>query len=34
MAIFLPLIVCCGVCILFGLLMGGFGAFSGLLNKH
>jgi hypothetical protein len=34
MAIFLPLIVCCGVCILLGLVLGGFGAFSGLLNKH
>jgi hypothetical protein len=31
LAIFLPIIVCCGVCILFGLALGGFGAF---LNKQ
>ena len=34
MAIFLPLIVCCGICILFGVVLGGFGAFSQILNKH
>jgi hypothetical protein len=34
MAIFLPLIVCCGICILFGVVLGGFGAFSEMLNKH
>jgi hypothetical protein len=34
MAIFLPLIVCCGVCILFGLILGGFGGFSEFLRKH
>jgi hypothetical protein len=34
MAIFLPLIVCCGVFILFGLLLGGFGGFSEFLKKH
>ena len=34
MAIFLPLIVCCVICIVFGVVLGGFGAFSGLLNKH
>jgi hypothetical protein len=27
MAIFLPLIICCGACVLVGLLAGGFGAF-------
>ena len=31
LAIFLPLIVCCGVCVLLGAVLGGFGAF---LNKH
>ncbi|MEY2550955.1 MAG: hypothetical protein QOG12_1099 [Verrucomicrobiota bacterium] len=31
MAIFLPLIVCCGVAIILGIVLGGFGAF---LNKH
>jgi hypothetical protein len=31
MAIFLPLIVCCGVAIVLGIVLGGFGAF---LNKH
>src|SRR4051812_13002054 len=31
MAIFLPLIVCCGVTIILGIVLGGFGAF---LNKH
>jgi hypothetical protein len=31
LAIFLPLIVCCGVCVLLGVVLGGFGAF---LNKH
>lgn len=31
LAIFLPLIVCCGVCVLLGAVLGGFGA---LLNKH
>ena len=34
MAIFLPLIVCCVVCIVFGVVLGGFGAFSGLFDKH
>ena len=33
-AIFLPLILCCVVCIVLGLVLGGFGAFSELLNKH
>jgi hypothetical protein len=32
LAIFLPLIVCCGVCILLAIVVGGFG--STLLNKH
>jgi hypothetical protein len=27
LAIFLPMIVCCGVCVLLGVLLGGFGAF-------
>jgi hypothetical protein len=31
MAVFLPVIVCCGVCVILGALLGGFGA---LLNKH
>ena len=31
LAIFLPLIVCCGVCVILGAVLGGFGAF---LNKH
>jgi hypothetical protein len=31
LAIFLPLIICCAVCILFGVILGGFGAF---MNKH
>jgi hypothetical protein len=31
MAIFLPLIICCAVCILFGVILGGFGAF---MNRH
>jgi hypothetical protein len=31
MAIFLPLIVCCGVAIILGIVLGGFGA---LLNRH
>jgi hypothetical protein len=31
LAIFLPLIVCCGVCVLLGAVLGGFGAF---LNRH
>ena len=31
MAIFLPLILCCVICILFGVVLGGFGAF---LNRH
>lgn len=34
MAIFLPLIVCCGICLIIGVVLGGFGAFSGLLNRH
>jgi hypothetical protein len=34
MAIFLPLIVCCGVSILFGVILGGFGGFSEFLRKH
>jgi hypothetical protein len=34
MAIFLPLIICCGLSIIFGLLLGGFGGLSQLLNKH
>ena len=34
MAIFLPLIVCCGVFILFGVILGGFGGFSEFLKKH
>jgi hypothetical protein len=34
MAIFLPLIICCGVCIIFGVLVGGFGGLSEFLNKH
>jgi hypothetical protein len=33
MAILLPLIVCCGVLLIFGFLIG-FGASSGLLNRH
>ena len=33
-AIFLPLIICCGVCILFGVLLGGVGGLTELLNKH
>jgi hypothetical protein len=32
LAIFLPLIVCCGVCFLLAIVLGGFG--STLLNKH
>ena len=31
LAIFLPMIVCCGVCVILGAVLGGFGA---LLNKH
>jgi hypothetical protein len=31
LAIFLPIIVCCGVCVILGAVLGGFGA---LLNKH
>jgi hypothetical protein len=34
MAIFLPLIVCCGLIILIVILAGGVGAFSGLMNRH
>ena len=34
MAVFLPVVVCCGVCILLGVVLGGFGAFSEMLNKH
>lgn len=34
MAIFLPLIVCCSVFILFGVILGGFGGFSEFLKKH
>jgi hypothetical protein len=34
MAIFLPLIVCCGVFILFGVILGGVGGFSEFLKKH
>jgi len=33
-AIFLPIIVCCGVILILGIVMGGFGAFSELLNRH
>jgi hypothetical protein len=31
MAIFLPLIVCCGAALIFGVVLGGFGA---LMNRH
>jgi hypothetical protein len=31
LAIFLPLIICCGVCVILGVVLGGFGAF---MNKH
>jgi hypothetical protein len=34
MAIFLPLIVCCGLIILIVILAGGIGAFGGLMNRH
>ncbi|PZR70542.1 MAG: hypothetical protein DLM73_17555 [Chthoniobacterales bacterium] len=35
MAVFLPLVVCCGVFLLFGILIGGFGAsFSDYFNRH
>jgi hypothetical protein len=34
LAIFLPLIVCCGVCLLLGIVFGGFGAFTEFFNKH
>jgi hypothetical protein len=34
MAIFLPMIVCCGVFVLFGALLGGFGAFGEFLSRH
>jgi hypothetical protein len=34
MAIFLPLIVCCVVCIVFGVVLGGFGAMSGIFDHH
>jgi hypothetical protein len=34
MAIFLPLIICCGLCVLFGAILGGFGGLSELLKKH
>jgi len=33
MAILLPLIVCCGVCILFGIVLGGTGVFSEYLKR-
>ena len=34
MAIFLPLIICCVVCIVFGVVLGGFGAMSGIFHRH
>ena len=33
MAIFLPLLVCCVVCLLLGIVLGGFGAFSEFFNR-
>lgn len=34
MAIFLPLIVCCGICLLLGIVLGGFGAFGEYFSRH
>ena len=34
MAIFLPLIVCCGLMILLGIMLGGFGAFGEFLRRQ
>lgn len=34
LAVFLPIIVCCGVCLLLGIVLGGFGAFSELFNRR
>ncbi len=34
LAIFLPIIVCCGVCLLLGIVAGGFGAFSEFFSRH
>ena len=34
LAIFLPLVICCGACVLLGVLLGGFGAFSEMFNRH
>jgi hypothetical protein len=34
LAVFLPIIVCCGVFLLLGILLGGFGAFGELLNRR
>jgi hypothetical protein len=34
MAIFLPMIGCCGVALILGVLLGGFGAFGEYLNRH
>ncbi len=34
LAIFLPMIVCCGVCLLLGIVLGGFGAFGEFFNRH
>lgn len=33
MAIFLPLLVCCIICLILGIVLGGFGAFSELLHR-
>jgi hypothetical protein len=34
LAIFLPMIVCCVLVVVFGIVLGGFGAFGGYLNRH
>ena len=33
MAIFLPLLVCCGICLILGIALGGFGAFSDYFQR-
>jgi hypothetical protein len=34
MAVFLPLIVCCVLCLVLGVVLGGFGAFSEYFSRH